>query len=286
MVTVMSKRRNPPLFILFVLGSMAQCLGPLVHPLPATLKKEVRELEKVSLKLAKSECSLLFNGVCLSENLLPNYSNINLHDDAAKREPFTLKYRRQLVQRELDLGKVRRSTLEKELDERTESLRNSMDKNNLEQILAAIKSNVQKLVVDTRLKMAKKLSNLYKNPFVLPEDGSDTFVNLSDYTLTGDEKVLLNLGLNCHIKSPMEKYKVKVELEILYEQLLHLKNNDIVDIEPELQDRLKGAASWFYSKEHSSILTPELRAAAKSLRENPDIVIRRADKASSFVILN
>ena len=68
MKTVVSKRRNPPVFVLFVLGSMAQCLGPLVHPLPATLKKEVRELEKVSLKLAKSECSLLFNGVCLSEN--------------------------------------------------------------------------------------------------------------------------------------------------------------------------------------------------------------------------
>ena len=44
MKTVVAKRRNPPVFILFGLGSMAQCLGPLVHPLPATLKKEVREL--------------------------------------------------------------------------------------------------------------------------------------------------------------------------------------------------------------------------------------------------
>ena len=56
-------------FILLV-GSMAQCLGTLVFPLPAEEKKAVRELEKVSLKLAKSECSLLFNGVCLSENTI------------------------------------------------------------------------------------------------------------------------------------------------------------------------------------------------------------------------
>ena len=81
MKTVVSKRRNPPVFVLFVLGSMAQCLGPLVHPLPATLKKEVRELEKVSLKLAKSECSLLFNGVCLFENpLLSSGYNMTWYD--------------------------------------------------------------------------------------------------------------------------------------------------------------------------------------------------------------
>ena len=71
-------------FTLFVLTSMAQCLGPLVHPLPAALKKEVRELEKVSLKLAKTDCSLLFNGICLSENLLPNYSNIYIPGGSKK----------------------------------------------------------------------------------------------------------------------------------------------------------------------------------------------------------
>ena len=36
---------------------------------------EVRELEKCALKLAKSGCTLLFNGACLKENVLPNYSN-------------------------------------------------------------------------------------------------------------------------------------------------------------------------------------------------------------------
>ena len=37
---------------------------------------EVRNLEKVSLKLCKTECRDLFNSVCVTENLLPNYSNI------------------------------------------------------------------------------------------------------------------------------------------------------------------------------------------------------------------
>ena len=70
MKKVCSKRRNTLVFILFLLGSMVvQCLGTLIYPLPAEQKKVVRELEKVSLKLAKSDCNVLFNGICLSKNI-------------------------------------------------------------------------------------------------------------------------------------------------------------------------------------------------------------------------
>jgi len=86
-------------------------LGSLIHPLPPEQKKAIRDLEKVSMKLCKSECSVLFNSLCVKEKLLPNYSNINLHDEAAKREPFTLKYRQRLVQRELDNAKAKMSSL-------------------------------------------------------------------------------------------------------------------------------------------------------------------------------
>ena len=79
MEKVISKRRNPLVLYFVLLGSMAQCLGTLIFPLPAELKREVRELEKVSLKLAKSECSVLFNGVCLSENILPKYIYIYIY---------------------------------------------------------------------------------------------------------------------------------------------------------------------------------------------------------------
>ena len=39
MINVVSKRRNTLVLILFALGSMEQCLGPLIHPLPAVVKK-------------------------------------------------------------------------------------------------------------------------------------------------------------------------------------------------------------------------------------------------------
>ena len=65
---VISKRRKIVLLTAFTL-TMALCLGPLIHPLSAAEKREVRELEKCALKLAKSGCSLLFNGACLRENV-------------------------------------------------------------------------------------------------------------------------------------------------------------------------------------------------------------------------
>ena len=38
--------------------------------------------------------------------------------------------------------------------------------------------------------------------------------------------------------------------------------------------------------DHSNVITPELKEAAKSLRNNKDIIIRRADKSNMYVILN
>ena len=94
------------------------------------------------------------------------------------------------------------------------------------------------------------------------------------------------MGLNCHIQGPVDKYKRRVELELLYEQILNLQKNKIVEITPNLQEQLRSEGSRHPSNSNSEILTPELRAAAKSLHENQDIVIRRADKSNIFVILN
>ena len=114
-------------------------LGSLIYQLPVEQRKSVRELEKVSGKLTKLKCSLLFNSTCLREDILPNYSNIKLHDQAARREPFTLKYRRRLVEREVENAKTAIQSLEKDLNERTASIRSTIDEHTLTPILTKIK---------------------------------------------------------------------------------------------------------------------------------------------------
>ena len=125
------------LFGWFVMSVVS--LGSLIFNLPSERRKSVRELEKVSAKLIKQKCSLLFNSTCLKEDILPTYSNIKLHSQAARKEPFTLKYRRNLVEREVQNAKANIETLEKDHSERIASLRGTMDEQTLTPILQKIK---------------------------------------------------------------------------------------------------------------------------------------------------
>ena len=69
-----AKRRYFSLLLLLTM-SVVQSLGSLIHPLPSEQRKEVRDLEKVTLRRCKTECSLLFNSTCVNEKLVPNYTN-------------------------------------------------------------------------------------------------------------------------------------------------------------------------------------------------------------------
>ena len=51
-------------------------LGTLLFNLPVERRKSVRDLEKISTKIIKTKCSLLFNSTCLKNDILPNYTNI------------------------------------------------------------------------------------------------------------------------------------------------------------------------------------------------------------------
>ena len=78
------KRRNKTmqkdkLLVLFGFTMSVVSLGSLLYNLPVEQRKSVRELEKVSTKVIKSKCSLLFNSTCLKEDILPSYSNIYIY---------------------------------------------------------------------------------------------------------------------------------------------------------------------------------------------------------------
>ena len=116
----------------------SQGLGELIHGLEPSAKKQVRELERRSFKLCKQKNSVLFNETCLKEDILPKYTNIRLHDRVAKDETFTLKYRRSLVQRELDNAKKKIEVLESEISNAKTLLTNELNQETLQPILGTI----------------------------------------------------------------------------------------------------------------------------------------------------
>ena len=65
--------------VLFTWLAMSVSLGSLLFNLPAERRKCVRELEKISTKIIREKCSLLFNSTCLKEDILPKYTNIYIY---------------------------------------------------------------------------------------------------------------------------------------------------------------------------------------------------------------
>ena len=134
-------------------------------------------------------------------------------------------------------------------------------------------------------KTLKKLNSLYNGQIFLKED-VNCFLNLSSYDLSDNEKQFLNLGLNFHLQKKYDKMHKKTELEILYDNLLKLEQNNKININPGLQEQLAAEGTKHRHTYHHSALTPQLKAAATQLRTNDNIVIRRADKSSIYVILD
>ena len=99
---------------LLVVAMTLPVLGQLIYPLAQPTKSEVRRFERCAFKIVRRKCSTVFNQLCLREGLLPTHTNIRLHDEAAQDEPFTLEFRRCLLQREIEHANTIISDVEKE----------------------------------------------------------------------------------------------------------------------------------------------------------------------------
>ena len=261
-------------------------LGELIHQLDEPSKQVCQKFEKCLIKLTKLRLNVVFNQTCIQENILPKYTNINLHDKAAEDEEVTKEFRMKLVKRQLENGKIKLTEIEVETKEARGKLDEYIQDATLRtRIIDQIEQNAETTHQKTQATMLKKLQTIYGSKLLLPKQ-QQCYINLSDRELSADEKEFLNLGLNCHTYSRFDVYKKKVELELLYSDLLNLEKNNVVEINPNLKDQLRGESTKCRGKTQSNILTPKLRAAAQNLRNDETIVIRKADKSNMYVIMN
>ena len=134
-------------------------------------------------------------------------------------------------------------------------------------------------------RVTKKLNRLYGGSVLLP-DACDSFLNLSKKTLTRDQKEFLNLGTNCHVGSKFKSVDKTSELELLFQSILKLGDERKVDINPNLKPQLLAESTKQRRGKPFQLISHRLKMAAKELRDDPDIVIRKADKSSIYVILD
>ena len=259
-----------------------------LNVIPDTTKKTFNKTQKTTRKLVKARTAVLFNEVCLKENILPKYSNVRLHDQRAKKQPFTESFRRNLVEHQLKVKETEVSELEQKLSTLHQTLNESeLESDTKQKLFAYLDEKRENFEHSEKAKVIRKLSKLYGASIKIAENGKKNgYINLSTVELTEAQHQLLNLGLNCHYQSKRNIIDKQTELELLYNNILKLEEQDKVSVHPDLKGQLAGEGSKLRGSDYSKLLTKELREAGKQLKEDSRIIVRRADKSSSFVILN
>lgn len=164
-------------------------IGYFINQLPKVHKKTIRELEKTSKKLIDSEYAVVFNKCCISEKLLPKYSDIKTHDPAARYEKFTRQYREKLVEFQLEKSLQRA----KDLREEVTNLRNQaaswqIDQNLHNNINEKLEEILEQYRHVTKSRILKKLNKIYGGQIKLPEEKNNRcYINLSHYQPTENE---------------------------------------------------------------------------------------------------
>ena len=265
-------------------------IGDLLTKLNDSSRNAVRNIEKVQKKLVNVRNAVTFNETCIEQGLLPKYSNIRLHDPAIRQRQCTLDFRRNLVQEQLKDKKAELVRLEQEQKKfQSEFAKEDIGNKIRNDIYRALHENYVYYDSVVRDRISRKLNTLYGGQLHL-RNSSDSFVNLSSRQLSDDEKEFLNLGINCHIEGKFNAAEKYTEIELLFQQITDLERDKKVKVKPEIKPQLLAEAtknrSTGRSKKRRELLPPRLKEAAKKLRQDENIVIRRADKTSIYVILD
>ena len=138
-------------------------------------------------------------------------------------------------------------------------------------------------VTETRIQ--KKLCRLYGGWIPLPSPPSG-FVNLSSKQVSEDQKDFLSLGINHKVAPKYDPIHKKAELELLYQDVLSLRDRGKIDVNPDIKEQLMAESTKDRSRPVRRSLSPRLLRAAKELRDDPVIQIRKADKSNSYVLLD
>ena len=260
--------------------------GDLLNLVSPEVRTLYRKYESVNKRIIKAKWSATFNRICIKEDIMPVYTRIRHHDPALNNSHGTRQYQISLMNREI----VKAENLIVKLNKECEQVYRQMGScNACEESKALIQKSLDCILDNSnkihKTSILKKLNKFYNGQIVLKEE-INCYVNLSDYELSQHEKDFLNLGLNYHIQPRYSKLHKQTELEVLYSSLLDLEKQNKVTINPRINELLAAECTKHRNPYYRSTISPELKNAAKNLKTNENIVIRKADKSSMYVILN
>jgi hypothetical protein len=251
-------------------------------------RKSFRDLEATSKKLTTKKLHLEFNLTCIRENLLPVYTQFNLHDATASKEPFVQDCRRSLIERQCTQIKEEVISLNKQFENHHSRLM-SLLQSDLQRSSVNIFLNrlTDGLKIDLAQKHERKLFELYGGR-IFTKQSRTPFINLTNEVVNDDLKEIFSLGMNCHLKTKFDQNRTKIEIEKLYYTITNLKSNNQIIVDD--QDRLECELKRFGLRQRQDftkdLISKDQYNQIKEFNANKTIIVRKADKSNTFVIMN
>ena len=258
-------------------------LGQLIYSLHDEEKKIIRKLEKVNYKKNSCRVAILFNEICLKEGLYPNYTRLHLHNPSWQNSDNIAAFRKELIERQVLEKRHLYTQLETEISDLIEQW-NRIPNSDRHVILQEVQRITENDYKKKERGILSKISRLNGGCVKTPRE-IQAFVNLSEYEPTPDERKLLNLGLNCHYIKKPDPLKKRLEIEVLLDSVFRLESSGKVHVSDSLQHELIAESNKDRGPYRSQLYNREMKDAAKKLRENNGITIRRADKTAAYVLI-
>ena len=252
------------------------------------IRTAYRNCERMLLRITSVASHLSFNETCVNNDILPIYTNVNLHNEAVRGDTLVHDFRYKLIAREIEQQQSQLSQLRIDYQGLLGSLESeTQNETELEALKALLGRNQQKKLDELREKHTRKLVNIY-GPSILLKQQRDSVINLSDVAIEEELRKIMTLGINFHVKGKFEEKKRKVEVEVFYENVREkVRSNDLTIAE---EDAFKCELERFGTKRvldrTHDIITKDQYRKIKEFRSDPRIVIRKSDKGNNFVILN
>jgi hypothetical protein len=183
------------------------------------VKQSYRKLENVSLKLISTNAHRCFNETCINNNLLPKYTNIKVHDDVTTAEPFVADFRRNLIVQQISKQSEHINAYSSECDELKDYIKCKLACDiKFEALMIFMQRITDSRKMRLHITQSNKLARLNGADIFLKQQ-RESVLNLSNVKIDESMKRILNLGMNCHLRTKYNTTRKKIEIEKLFSQI-------------------------------------------------------------------